>query len=128
MDLFNQTLYHPKNQSVLRLLYDFENKYNPIFTKVKTQWLPNIREFLREETGLRMHQKVVGVRMLKDTNVGFNFVPDRENIFVQLIDEHYPDLDFEEYVSFNALHRQLKQAKKSFNKRLKIPRRPLMSY
>ncbi|MBK9317759.1 MAG: hypothetical protein IPM91_02230 [Bacteroidetes bacterium] len=106
--------YVPKNKSVLRMVHDFETKYNPIFSKIRTQWLPSIREFLREETGLRMHQKVVGTKIQKDSNVSFHFVTDRDETFIKLIDQHYPDLDFDEYTAFNKLNIQLKNAKLFF--------------
>src|SRR5687768_4388794 len=103
VDLFNQFIYQPKNKSVLRMIQGFELKYDPIFSKVKTQWLPAIRDFLRDETGLRLHQKTKGIKLYKDTNLSFYFVTDRENKFIQLIDENYPDLDFDEYASFTVL-------------------------
>ncbi len=96
------------------MLKDFEQKYDPIFSKVKSQWLPSIREFLREETGLRMHQKVVGAKIQKDNNVSFNFVSDRNETFIKLIDQHYPDLDFDEYTAFNKLNLELKNSKSFF--------------
>ena len=110
-NLFDQHKYNPKNKSVLRMVNEFEKKYNPIFTKVRSQWLPAIREFLREETGLRMHQKVIGTKIQKDSNVSFHFVTDRNEKFIKLIDQHYPDLDFDEYTAFNKLHIQLKNSK-----------------
>jgi len=115
MDLFSNPNYYPKNRSVIRLINNFEQNYHPVFLKVKSQWLPQIREFLREETGLKMHQKVVGTKIHKDTNVSFNFETDRDSMFIQLIDENYPDLDFDEYASFNALYSQLKYSKKYFD-------------
>lgn len=113
-NLFNPITYNPKNKSVLRILNDFEQKYDPIFSKVKSQWLPAIREFLREETGLRMHQKVVGTKIQKDINVSFNFVSDKNETFIKLIDQHYPDLDFDEYTAFNKLNLELKNSKYFF--------------
>lgn len=122
--LFNQQAYHPVNRSVLRMVNDFEKKYSPVFSKVRSQWLPAIREFLREETGLRMHQKVVGAKIHKDSNVSFHFVTDRENKFIQLIDESYPNLDFDEYASFNILHSQLKRSKIHFEQNSINPQKP----
>ncbi len=115
--LFDQPRYFPKNKSVLRMVNHFEQKYDPIFLKVRTQWLPSIREFLREETGLRMHQKVVGTKIHKDSNISFHFVSDRNETFIKLIDQHYPDLDFDEYTAFNKLNFQLKNSKTFFIER-----------
>ena len=109
--LFNQLKYIPKNNSVRWLIGDFEREYQPLFNKVKSQWLPAIREFLREETGLRMHQKIVGYKIKKDSNVSFNFVPDRHDTFIKLVDENYPDLDFNEYSIFRSLKSELTNAK-----------------
>jgi len=112
--LFDQPKYSPKNTSVLRMVNDFEQKHSPIFSKVRTQWLPAVREFLREETGLRMHQKVVGTKIHKDSNISFHFVTDRNGTFIKLIDQYYPDLDFDEYTAFNGLNFQLKNSKSFF--------------
>ena len=122
--LFDQNGYQPKNKSVLRLINDFESNYHDIFKKVHKEWLPNIREFLREETGLRIHQKVVGTKIQKDTNVSFHFVTDRDETFLKLIDEHYPDLDFDEYTVFRRLNFQLKNSEKYFlqkNEKVALP-------
>ena len=122
--LFDQNLYQPANQSVLRLVNDFEQKYSSVFAKVKGDWLPAIREFLREETGLRMHQKVVGTKIQKDSNVSFRFVPDRDGAFIKLIDEHYRDLNFEEYAAFNRLKAELKNSARFFKKNSQNPIEP----
>lgn len=122
--LFNQQVYIPKNKSVMRMMRNFELKYNPVFSKVRTQWLPSIREFLREETGLKMHQKVHGVKVQKDSNISFEFVTDRENKFIQLIDIHYPDLDFDEYAAFNILYSELKNSQKHFDGNSNNPKAP----
>jgi len=122
--LFDQNGYQPKNKSVLRLINDFESNYHDIFKKVHKEWLPNIREFLREETGLRIHQKVVGTKIQKDTNVSFHFVTDRDETFLKLIDEHYPNLDFDEYTVFRRLNFQLKNSEKYFlqkNEKVALP-------
>lgn len=124
MDLFSNPNYYPKNKSVIRLINSFEQNYHPVFLKVKSQWLPQIREFLREETGLKMHQKVIGTKIHKDTNVSFYFETDRDSKFIQLIDENYPDLDFDEYASFNALYSQLKYSKKYFEQNAINPQAP----
>ena len=113
-NLFDQPKYHPRNKSVLRMVNDFEQKYNPIFLKVRSQWLPAIREFLREETGLRMHQKVIGTKIQKDSNISFHFVTDRNETFIKLIDQYYPDLDFDEYTAFSKLSLQLQRLRQIF--------------
>lgn len=122
--LFNQHSYIPKNKSVMRMMRNFESKYNPVFSKVRTHWLPSIREFLREETGLKMHQKIHGVKIQKDSNISFEFVTDRENKFIQLIDMHYPELDFDEYSAFNILYSELKNSQKHFDGNSNNPRAP----
>ncbi len=124
MDLFSQPKYQAKNISVLRLINDYEKQFNSVFIKVKSEWLPPIREFLREETGLRMHQKGKGVKILKDTNVSFYFVPDRESKFIQLIDENYPELDFGEYAAFKNLKYQLNNSKIYFEQNDNNPKLP----
>ena len=101
----------------MRLVQDFEQNYGPLFLKVKSQWLPAIREFLREETGLRMHQKVVGTKIHKDSNISFHFVTDREETFIKLIDKHYPDLDFNEFAAFRQLNKQLQDSKIFFKEK-----------
>lgn len=116
-NLFNQIKYTPKNKSVLLMIKNFEQKYSPLFSKVKSQWLPSIREFLREETGLKMHQKVVGTKTHKDTNISFHFVTDMDQKFIKLIDEYYPDLDFNEYSAFTKLNLELKNSKEYFIKK-----------
>jgi hypothetical protein len=114
-NLFEQHKYSPKNKSVLKMVNDFEQKHKAVFSKVKSQWLPAIREFLREETGLKMHQKVIGTKIHKDSNISFQFVTDRNETFIKLIDEHYPDLDFDEYTAFYRLHVRLRSSSKFFN-------------
>jgi len=52
--LFDNPDYKPQNQSVIFLLEEYEQQYKPLFNKVKNDWLPNIRDFLREETGLKL--------------------------------------------------------------------------
>ena len=100
--LFDQPKYSPKNTSVLRMVNDFEQKHSPIFSKVRTQWLPAVREFLREETGLRMHQKVVSAKIHKDSNISFHFVTDRNGTFIKLIDQYYLMLEYS-YLYCNIL-------------------------
>jgi hypothetical protein len=112
--LFSTQKYQPKNESVLRMIDDFKKNHEDVFIKVKTQWLPAIREFLREETGLRMHQKVVGTKIQKDTNITFHFVTDRDEEFIKLIDEHYPDLEFSEFSEFRQLQIKLNRSKEFF--------------
>ena len=116
-NLFDQPKYHPRNKSVLRMVNDFEQKYNPILLKVRSQSLPAIREFLREETGLRMHQKVIGTKIQKDSNISFHFVTDRNETFIKLIDQYYPDLDFDKYTAFSKLSLQLQNSKKYFSEK-----------
>lgn len=124
-NLFTQPKYQPKNKSVVRLISDFESNYHPIFNRVKLQWLPAIREFLREETGLRMHQKIIGQKIKKDSNVSFYFMPDRDDTFIKLIDQHYPDLDFNEYAAFRTLNQDLKISKAYFPE---ISEKPTQAY
>ncbi|WP_018615730.1 hypothetical protein [Segetibacter koreensis] len=114
--LFTQHLYQPKNKSVVRLVRSFQLNYSHTFTKVRNQWLPAIREFLREETGLKMHQKVIGTKIQKDSNISFHFVTDREETFLKLIDQHYLNLDFDEYTAFNKLRLQMQSSSRFFKK------------
>ncbi len=112
--LFNQHTYQPRNASIVRLVNSFESNYHNVFQKVRNHWHQSIRDFLREETGLRMHQKVIGTRIQKDTNVRFEFVTDRNETFIKLIDQHYPELDFDEYTNFKKLNLELKNSNKFF--------------
>ena len=61
-----------------------------------------------------MHQKIVGHKIKKDINVSFYFMPDRDDNFIKLIDQHYPDLDFNEYAAFRTLNIDLKNSKAYF--------------
>lgn len=114
--LFEQDKYVIKNKSIYQLENDWLKKYSKEFDKVKTEWLPQIREFMREETGLSMHQKRVEKKIFKDTNLNFDFVQDTEWQFMKLIDEKFPNLDFNELIANRELNIVLSETKKYFEK------------
>jgi hypothetical protein len=109
-NLFNQSKYNIKNPSISRLVKEYERKYAELFKKVKNDWNQKIREFLRDETGLKFHQKNVKKTYQDNYSVDFHFVPDYDNLFVKLIDASFPELDFDEFIAYKNLDVTLKSA------------------
>lgn len=110
-NLFDR-LHKPKNQSIQRLLDNYSDNYSGVFNEIKKDWLNVIRDFLRDETGLKLHQSKTGLKIIKDQNVAFNFVPDYQGEFIKIIDEKYPELDFDEYLAFRDLYVTILAAKR----------------
>lgn len=113
--LFEARKYIPKNKSIIQLEADWKYKYKLEFEKVKKEWLPEIREFMRDETGLTLHQRRKEKKILKDTNLNFDYVTDHEGEFVKMIDEKFPNLDFEELIANRSLFSELKKSEKYFS-------------
>lgn len=109
--LFNQSKYYPNNQSILELVKDFEKKYSNIFKKVKKDWNNTIREFLRDSTGLKLRTK-----NSFDVSVEIIIKPDRNDEFIKLIDENFPDLNFFEYKQLKEFLEIAKNTKDFFKK------------
>ena len=107
--------YNPKNQSILQLESDWKRQYSGVFDRTKKEWLPVIREFMREETGLSMHQKRVEKKIVKDTNLNFDFIQDSEWNFLKLIDNEFPNLDFNELLALRKLNQVLNKTGTFFN-------------
>jgi hypothetical protein len=113
-DLFDNTRYVPKNKSIHQLEADWRKKYEKVFDSVKREWQPVIRDFMRDETGLSMHQKRAEKKILKDTNLNFDFVADTEWEFFKLIDEEFPDLDFNELIANRELQTVFQETEKFY--------------
>lgn len=106
--------YQPKNKSVVCLLKDFERTHLEVFKKVRSDWSPRIREFLREETGFKFQSKrCMDVNHLNDA-VEVAFKPDKNDLFVKLIDEKYPNLDFDEFSKLSKFSEQFAEASEYF--------------
>ncbi|GMQ31605.1 hypothetical protein [Algoriphagus confluentis] len=100
-ELFDQYHYEPKNKSVNAIIREFEKEYQEIFELAKTKWNHSIREFHRDATGLKLSRNSsIGRGM----TIQIRFLPDEENQFIKLIDEHFPELDFMEYTKIRSLH------------------------
>jgi hypothetical protein len=112
---FENSFYQTKNKSVLALIEDFNKKYRLVFSKVQKYWVPYIREFLRDETGLKMRANKNGFKLGKDASTSFSFVTDHEEGFVKLVDKYYPELDFAEYAAFRTLYKEQKRSSKFFS-------------
>ncbi|MBK6446453.1 MAG: hypothetical protein IPF81_14500 [Bacteroidetes bacterium] len=102
-DLFQQSKYIPKNPSILRLIHEYQNQYHPVFLKVKSEWNQVIREFLRDATGLKLHSRKTNKGSLRDSGVDVIIKPDFNDEFIKLVDKHYPDLDFQEFMALREL-------------------------
>ena len=104
------SIYHPQNKSVSYLLREYERTHLDEFKKVRSEWSPRIREFLREETGLKLQSKrCKDIYHLNDA-VEVTFKPDKDNQFVKLIDEEYPDLDFNEFSKLRKFSEEIAEA------------------
>jgi len=112
-ELFDQYKYEPKNKSVLAIIQEFEKEYSDIFEVAKTKWNHSIREFHRDATGLKLSR---GLGQGKGMNISIRFLPDKDNEFIKLIDQHFPDLDFTEYTKIKALDQSLAEAGIYFDK------------
>jgi hypothetical protein len=112
--LFSPLDYEPQNPSILHLVGRFESQYSKEFEKVRHDWLPELREFLRDETGLVINKRKRGTQINRDTNIGFVYKADRNNSFLKLIDEKFPDLDFDEYSANQSLQLSMIDSKKYF--------------
>ncbi len=99
--------YYPKNPSILRLIDEFTSKHQDVFNTVKKDWLPTMRDFIREETGLKHSQKIKGKKIEKDTSVTFDFRLDRNDSFLIALDEKFPYLDYGEYSKNKRLYQEL---------------------
>jgi len=99
--------YYPRNPSILRLIDEFTSKHQDVFNTVKKDWLPTMRDFIREETGLKHSQKIKGKKIEKDTSVTFDFKLDRDDSFLKALDERFPNLDYNEYSKNKRLYHEL---------------------
>jgi len=113
-DLFQPSKYLPRNPSIARLIQDYQKQYNPVFTKVKAEWNQVIREFLRDATGLKLHSRKTNKGSVRDSGIEILFKPDYNDEFIKLVDEHYPDLDFQEFMSLRDLKASAVNAAKYF--------------
>ncbi len=98
-DLFYNQRYLPKNQSVLRLIENYEEQYSKIFKKIKDDWNPKIRLFMKDALGLRLNKKYSNALNNPESFIYLNIKPDFDDKFIMLIDKYFPDLDFDEFVS-----------------------------
>lgn len=112
-ELFDQYHYEPKNKSVNAIIREFEKEYQEIFELAKTKWNHSIREFHRDATGLKLSRNSITG---KGTPIQIWFLPDEDNQFIKLIDDHFPELDFMEYTKIRSLHDALISADSYFNK------------
>lgn len=111
-DLFSQLKYTPRNSSVLQLIREFESKHKDAFENVKSFWNQGIREFHRDMTGLKLDRR--NLTISKGTSVNVKFLPDGEDMFIKLIDDNYPDLDFLEYSRLRELKESMIASKPYF--------------
>lgn len=114
-DLFGQGQYIPKNHSVYRLIKDYEKTYKDVFEKIKIDWNKSIREYLRNSTGLRLSQNKKIKTTERDVSISVEIMPDCEDEFVRLVDEHYPNLDFNEYAQLREFQAALQKSMSYFN-------------
>ena len=114
-DLFQQTKYVPKNPSILRLIQEYQKQYHPVFLKVKSEWNQVIREFLRDATGLKLHSRKTSKGSLRDSGVEIIIKPDFNDEFIKLVDEYYPDLDFQEFMALRELKKAADHSIRYFN-------------
>ncbi len=114
-DLFQQSKYIPKNPSILRLIHEYQNQYHPVFLKVKSEWNQVIREFLRDATGLKLHSRKTNKGSLRDSGVDVIIKPDFNDEFIKLVDKHYPDLDFQEFMALRELKKAADYSIRYFN-------------
>jgi len=112
-DLFEQYNYEPKNKSVLAIIQEFEKEYLDIFDVAKTKWNHAIREFHRDATGLKLSRSSSAGR---SATIQIRFLPDEDNHFIKLIDEHFPELDFLEYTKIRSIYDSMYEAKDYFLK------------
>lgn len=97
--LFSSHKFVSKNESINRLIKDYEKQYANLFKKVKTDWNINIRNFMRDSTGVKLNKKGSNPLTNYDSFVHVSIEPDYDNEFIRLIDLHFPDLDFDEFLS-----------------------------
>lgn len=112
-ELFDQYHYEPRNKSVNAIIREFEKEYQEVFELAKTKWNNSIREFHRDATGLKLSR---GLGQGRATNITIRFLPDCDNDFIRLIDQHFPDLDFLEYTKTRALYLALNESSDYFLK------------
>ncbi len=112
-ELFDQYHYEPKNKSVNAIIREFEKEYQEIFELAKTKWNHSIREFHRDATGLKLSRNSITG---KGTTIQIRFLPDEDNQFIKLIDEHFPELDFMEFSQIRSLYDTMWDSQKHFLK------------
>lgn len=110
-ELFNQYHYEPKNKSVNAIIREFEKEYQEIFELAKTKWNHSIREFHRDATGLKLSRSI---SLGRGATIQIRFLPDEDNQFIQLIDEHFPELDFLEYTKMRGLYDSMSETNQYF--------------
>ncbi len=114
VDLFDNAKYIPKNKSIQLLEEDWKRRHSADFDAVKKEWLPEVRDFMREATGLSMHQKRLERKIIKDTNLTFQYVTDRNSEFLRMIDEKFPALDFGELIANRKLSVVMNETEKYY--------------
>jgi hypothetical protein len=119
-DLFIPPRHIPRNESIAKLIKDFEEQFRPVFSRVKRDWNDTIRAFLRDTCGLKLvgHKRWKGSR--GDIGVEIRILPDSEGAFIKLIDERFPDLDFDEFVYLRNLQ-EIAEAAGPFKRKESFP-------
>lgn len=115
-DLFNQSSYTPKNQSVVSLIQAYEKNYQPLFSKIKKDWNQRIRDFLRDSTGLKLSFRGNAIVTGREI-VSIDIKPDYQDYFVKQIDEAFPELNFNEYQHLRQLLMRLDKSIQFFDQK-----------
>ena len=96
--------YHYLNPTSQRILEEFEHRYASTFKRAYGRWNHQGREFMREEIRVRLQKsdsKLYGSRSTP-IQVPIKLLPDQNGVFLQLVDNFYPQLDFLEFVRMRA--------------------------
>lgn len=127
-NLFYNHKYSPKNQSVLRLIDKYEEQYSHLFKKIKDDWNPKIRSFMKDTLGLRLNKKYINALNNPDSFIHLIIKPDCGDEFVRLIDKNFPDLDFDEFVSLRNYLYAANNSKRYFKNEEVIHAESLIKY
>ena len=94
--LFNHKDVRFSNPTVNFILRNFQSKYRLDFDNVKKQWSNRLHNILREAMKLKFSDRDEDLHSYS-ISIPVKYLSDMNGIFINKIEELYPDLDFYEY-------------------------------
>ncbi len=87
---------------------------------MRSEWGPRIREFLRDETGLRIQSKRTKDLSHLNDSVEITFIPDKNHLLVQMIDREFINVNFDEYSKLSKFVKEMDKVSDCFKGKSEI--------